>query len=41
MKIVPLAEVKAHLSSYVKACENELVIITKNGHPSAALSLSG
>ena len=37
MKIAPVAEVKAHFSSYLKDCEQELVIITKNGRPSAAL----
>jgi len=37
MKIAPVAEVKAHFSAYLKDCEQELVVITKNGRPSAAL----
>jgi prevent-host-death family protein len=38
MKIAALADVKAHLSSYVDQCENEgPVIITRNGKPAAVL----
>ena len=37
MKIASIADVKAHLSAYVKASEEELVVITKNGKPVAVL----
>ncbi|MBI2875535.1 MAG: type II toxin-antitoxin system Phd/YefM family antitoxin [Candidatus Tectomicrobia bacterium] len=37
MKIASIAEVKANLSAYIKASEEELVVITKNGKPVAAL----
>ena len=38
MKIAALADVKAHLSAYVDACENEApVIITRNGRAAAVL----
>jgi prevent-host-death family protein len=37
MKIASVADVKAHLSAYIKASEDELVIITKNGKPVAVL----
>jgi prevent-host-death family protein len=37
MKIASIAEVKAHLSAYVKASEEELVVITRNGRPVAVL----
>ena len=38
MKIAALADVKAHLSAYVDACENEgPVIITRNGKAAAVL----
>jgi prevent-host-death family protein len=37
MKIASMAEVKAHLSAYVKASEAELVVITRNGKPAAVL----
>ncbi len=37
MKIVPLAEVKSHLSAYMEMCQTEPVIITKNGRASAML----
>jgi prevent-host-death family protein len=38
MKIAALADVKAHLSAYVDACENEgSVIITRNGKAAAVL----
>lgn len=33
MKIVPLSEVKAHLSHYGKLCHQEPIIVTVNGHP--------
>src|SRR5215208_5344809 len=37
MKIASVADVKAHLSAYIKASEGELVVITKNGKPVAVL----
>lgn len=38
MKIAPLADVKAHLSSYVDQCEAEgPVVITRNGRAVAVL----
>jgi len=37
MKIVPVAEVKAHLSSYLEETAGGPVIITKNGRAVAAL----
>jgi prevent-host-death family protein len=37
MKIASVADVKAHLSAYIKASEAELVVITKNGKPVAVL----
>jgi prevent-host-death family protein len=37
MKIASLADVKANLSAFVKASEEELVVITKNGKPVAVL----
>ncbi len=37
MKIAPLAEVKARFSSYVEACADGPVIVTKNGRPAAVL----
>ena len=37
MKIAPVAEVKARFSAYLKASEEGLVIITRNGKPVAAL----
>ncbi len=37
MKIAPVADIKAHLSSYLDQVENGPVIITKNGRPVAAL----
>jgi prevent-host-death family protein len=37
MKIASIADVKAHLSAYVKASEEELVVITRNGKPVAVL----
>jgi prevent-host-death family protein len=37
MKIASIAEVKAHLSAYVNASEEELVVITRNGKPVAVL----
>jgi prevent-host-death family protein len=37
MKIAPVADIKAHLSSYLEQVENGPVIITKNGRPVAAL----
>jgi prevent-host-death family protein len=37
MKIAPLADVKANLSKYIKASEEELVVVTRNGKPVAVL----
>ncbi len=37
MKIAPIAEIKAQFSSFVKASEEEPVIVTKNGKPVAVL----
>jgi prevent-host-death family protein len=37
MKIASVAEVKAHLSAYINASADELVVITKNGKPVAVL----
>ena len=37
MKIAPVADVKARLSSYLDQVESGPVIITKNGRPVAAL----
>ncbi|HEU5012856.1 MAG TPA: type II toxin-antitoxin system Phd/YefM family antitoxin [Roseiflexaceae bacterium] len=37
MKIASIADVKAHLSAYVNASTEELVVITRNGKPAAVL----
>ena len=37
MKIAPVAEVKAHFSSYLDECEEGPIIVTKNGRPAAIL----
>ena len=37
MKIAPVAEVKAHFSSYLEQCEDGPIIVTKNGRPVAVL----
>ena len=37
MKIAPVAEIKARLSSYLEQVRNGPIIITKNGRPVAAL----
>ena len=37
MKIASVADVKANLSAYIKASNEELVVITKNGKPVAVL----
>jgi prevent-host-death family protein len=37
MKIASVADVKAHLSAYIKSSADELVVITKNGKPVAVL----
>ncbi len=37
MKIASVADVKAHFSAYVKACEQGPVVITRNGKPAAIL----
>jgi prevent-host-death family protein len=37
MKIAPVAEVKARLSSYLEMCADGPIIVTKNGRPAAVL----
>jgi len=37
MKIAPIAEIKAHLSAYLKESEKGPIIVTKNGRPVAVL----
>ena len=37
MKIASVKEVKDHLSQFLKNAEQEDVVITKNGHPTAIL----
>lgn len=37
MKIVSVADVKAHLSAYMKEAESGPVVITRNGRPAAIL----
>ena len=37
MKVASIAEVKARLSDYVDRCRRETVVLTKHGHPRAAL----
>lgn len=37
MKIAPVADVKAHFSSYLEASAAEPIIVTKNGRPVAAI----
>jgi prevent-host-death family protein len=37
MKIAPIAEIKAHLSAYLKESEKGPIIVTKNGKPVAVL----
>jgi prevent-host-death family protein len=39
LKIVPLAEMKAHLDDYLKQSQGEQILITENGHPVAAMTL--
>ena len=39
LKIVPLAEMKAHLDDYLKQSQGEQILITENGHPVAAMIL--
>jgi|SRR5579884_1425290 len=41
MKIVSVADAKAHLSAYLKAAEQTPVIITRNGKPAAVLVPAG
>ena len=33
MKIISMAEAKNNLAHYIKVCQTELVVITKNGSP--------
>ncbi len=37
MKIAPVVEVKAKFSAYLQACQDEPIIVTKNGKPIAVL----
>lgn len=37
MKMAPVAKVKARFSSYLRACENEPVIVTRHGKSVAVL----
>jgi prevent-host-death family protein len=37
MRIAPIADIKAHLSAYLKESEKGPVVITKNGKPVAVL----
>ena len=37
MKIAPVADVKAHFSSYIEQSEDGPIIVTKNGRPVAVL----
>ncbi|HEY9601845.1 MAG TPA: type II toxin-antitoxin system Phd/YefM family antitoxin [Allocoleopsis sp.] len=39
LKIVPLAEIKAHLDDYLKQSQGEQILITENGQPVAAITL--
>ncbi len=41
MKIVSVADAKAHLSTYLKAAEQSPVVITRNGKPVAVLVPAG
>jgi prevent-host-death family protein len=37
VKVASIAEMKAKLSDYVEQCRHEAVVVTKHGHPRAAL----
>ena len=37
MIVIPVAEAKARLSEYLKASENELIVVTRKGRPVAVL----
>jgi prevent-host-death family protein len=37
MKIASIADVKAHFSNYIRASQEELIVITRNGKPTAVL----
>ncbi len=39
LKIVPIAEMKAHLDDYLKQSQGEQILITENGQPVAAITL--
>ncbi|HEY2148414.1 MAG TPA: type II toxin-antitoxin system Phd/YefM family antitoxin [Pirellulales bacterium] len=41
MKVVSVADVKAHFSAYVKESEKGPVVVTRNGKPVAALIAVG
>ena len=37
MRIASVADVKAKFSAFIRACEKGPVVVTRNGHPVAAL----
>jgi len=37
MKMAPVADVKAHFSAYLKSSQEGLVVVTRNGKPSAVI----
>ena len=37
MKIAPIADIKAHLSAYLKEAERGPIVVTKNGKPVAVI----
>jgi prevent-host-death family protein len=37
MKVAPVADVKAHFSAYLKSSREGLVVVTRNGKPSAVI----
>jgi prevent-host-death family protein len=37
MKMAPVADVKAHFSAYLKSSQQGLVVVTRNGRPSAVI----
>ncbi len=37
MIVIPVVEAKAHFSEYLKASEDELVVVTRRGRPAAVL----
>ena len=41
MRIAPVADIKAHFSSYLNDCQEGPVVVTKNGHAVAVLLCVG